>query len=754
MVITKEIQIGGRVLSVETGKLAKQADGAVMVRYGDTMVLATVVASKEVSVGKDYFPLQVEYREKTAAAGKIPGGFFKREGRPTEKEILSSRLIDRPIRPMFPEAFKCETQVMLTVFSSDQENDGDFLGAIGASAALMISDVPFDGPIAEVRVGRIEGELIVNPTFKQLETSDMDIIIAGTRSSIVMVEGVAREISERDMLAALRFGHDCISKLCDLQLELQRECGRPKRSVTPNLLKKQLSEIVSKIAREKIRGVTHQILLKDERSKSNEDVRTFAFEALRTEVASANLTLDDIDKAMFHESPAAFVESKQSLISEILHDIEYDEMRAMILKEGKRLDGRGVTDIRPITCEIGVLPRTHGSALFTRGETQSLTTTTLGTKMDEQILDGLLPETTKRFMLHYNFPPFSVGEVGRLGSTGRREIGHGALAERSLKNLLPSELDFPYTIRVVSDILESNGSSSMATVCAGTLSMMDAGVPLKKPVGGIAMGLIKEGNSIAILSDILGNEDHLGDMDFKVAGTRDGITGFQMDIKIQGISFDIFEKALDQAKAGREHIIDVMTRTISDPRSTLSQYAPRLTTLKIPVDMIGAVIGPGGKVIRQIVKDTGAEINIEDDGTVVVASVSAEGAARAIEIINSIIIEPEVGTVYKGKVTRILDFGAFVEFLPGKEGLIHISHLDMNRVNKVTDVVNIGDEVEVKLIKVDHEGRYNLSRKALMPGYDPEKEAARESERRERRGDRRDGGGRGDRGPRDSHRRH
>ncbi len=745
MVITKEIEIGGRILSIETGKLAKQADGAVMVRYGDTMVLATVVAKKEAVEGQDFFPLQVEYREKIAAAGKIPGGFLKREGRPSEKEILSSRLIDRPIRPMFPEAFKCETQVMLTVFSSDQQNDGDLLGAIGASAALMISDIPFDGPTAEVRVGRINGEFIINPTFKQLETSDMDITVAGTKSSIVMVEGEAKEISEQDMLAALRFGHEYVAKICNLQLELQKQCGKPKREVVANTLKKQLAEIVSKVARQKIREITHRILMKEERSKANEEIRNATFEAMKTEIASAHLMLDEMEKALFHESPAAFAESKQKLIAEILHDIEYEEMRAMILNDSKRLDGRGVKDIRSITCEIGVLPRTHGSALFTRGETQSLTTVTLGTKLDEQMLDGLLPETTKRFMLHYNFPPYSVGEVGRLGFTGRREIGHGNLAERSLKNLLPAELEFPYTVRIVSDILESNGSSSMATVCAGTLSLMDAGVPMKKPVAGIAMGLIKEGDKVAILSDILGNEDHLGDMDFKVAGTRDGITAFQMDIKIQGISFDIFEKALSQAKDGRYHILDVMTQTVSAPRASLSQYAPRLTTLKIPVDMIGSVIGPGGKVIRQIVKDTGAEINIEDDGTIVVASVSAEGAEKAIAIINMITSVPEVGKTYKGKVTRILDFGAFVEIIPGKEGLVHISHLDVNRVNKVTDVVNIGDEIEVVLLKVDHEGRYNLSRKALMPGYDAEKEAARDAERKERRGERRNGGG-GNRG--------
>ncbi|MBI1807527.1 MAG: polyribonucleotide nucleotidyltransferase [Ignavibacteria bacterium] len=736
MVVQKEIEIGGRTLSIETGKLAKQADGSVMVRYGDTMVLATVVASREADEGKDFFPLQVEYREKTAAAGKIPGGFLKREGRPSEKEVLSSRLIDRPIRPMFPELFRNETQVMLTVFSSDLENDGDILGAIGASAALMISDIPFDGPIAEVRVGRVDGTLIINPTFSQLESSDMDVTVAGTKTSVVMVEGEAKEITEQDMLGALKFAHENIRKLCDLQSDLRKECGRTKRDVASNPLKKLLADVVSKIARQEIRKVTQQVLMKDARSKANETIRTMTFDALKAEVSSLNLSAAGIETI---ESPELFLESRAKFINEILHDIEYEEMRKMILESGKRLDGRGVRDIRSITSEVGVLPRTHGSALFTRGETQSLTTATLGTKMDEQILDGLLPESTKRFMLHYNFPPFSVGEVGRLGFTGRREIGHGNLAERSLKNLVPPEAEFPYTIRIVSDILESNGSSSMATVCAGSLALMDAGVPLKKPVAGIAMGLIKEGDSVAILSDILGNEDHLGDMDFKVAGTKDGITGFQMDIKIQGISFEIFEQALAQARDGRLHILDRMSEVLREPRKELSQYAPRLTTLKIPVDMIGAVIGPGGKMIRQIVKDTGAEINIEDDGTVVIASVSAEGSNKALQMINKIVEIPEVGKTYHGKVTRIMDFGAFVEFLPGKEGLVHISHLDMNRVNKVTDVVNVGDEVEVKLIKKDEEGRYNLSRKALMPGYDADAEAAREAERKNR-PPRRDGG--------------
>jgi len=753
MVTKKELEIGGRTLSLETGRLAKQADGAVMVRYGDSMVLATVVANKEPKPGLDYFPLQVEYRERTAAAGKIPGGFFKREGRPTEKEILSSRLIDRPLRPMFPADFKCETQVMLTVLSSDLENDTDILGSAGASAALMISDIPFDGPVAEVRVGRIAGEFIINPTFSQLESSDLDVIVAGTKTSIVMVEGEAKEILEQDILDALRFAHGYIQQICDLQIELQRECGKQKREVVQHPLKHEFSGAVSRIARERIKGLCHEPLMKDERSKANAEIHLSTLDELKKSVSSLSLTLSEQEKQLLAADTSAFIDGKAALIADILHDIEYEEMRGMILAAGKRLDGRGVRDIRPITGEVRVLPRTHGSALFTRGETQSLATTTLGTKTDEQILDGLLPETTKRFMLHYNFPPYSVGEVGRIGFTGRREIGHGNLAERSLKKLMPPEQEFPYTIRIVSDILESNGSSSMATVCAGSLSLMDAGVPLKKPVAGIAMGLIKEGERVAILSDILGNEDHLGDMDLKVAGTRDGITGFQMDIKIQGISFEIFQQALTQAREGRLHILDVMAQTISAPRPELSPYAPRLTTIKIPIDMIGSVIGPGGKVIRQIVKDTGAEINIEDDGTIVIASVSAEGTQKALAIINKITEIPEVGKTYHGKVTRLMDFGAFVEFLPGKEGLVHISHMDVKRVNKVSDVMNVGDELDVMLIKKDEEGRYNLSRKALMPGYDPEQEALREAERKKERGDRHDDG-RGRRGaPHREHRR-
>lgn len=691
MKVTQEILIGGKPFSLETGRFAKQADGAVMARFGDTMVLATVVAAKQAKEGLDYFPLQVEYREKAASAGKIPGGFFKREARPSEKEILSARLIDRPIRPMFPDWFRCETQVIVTVYSSDQEHDGDIVGAVAASAALALSDIPFEGPTGEVRVGRIDGHFVVNPTFTELKNSDMDVTVAGTSDSILMVEGEAKEISEQDMLAALEFAHENIKQLCALQLELVKQAGRPKRTAAEAVENTELLNAIKEVVGDKISTLAKTPLLKEERAARTQSI------------------YDETQTALAEKFP-----EQAKAIAEVVHHMEYVEMREMILKDGKRLDGRGLTDIRPIVIEVGVLPRTHGSALFQRGETQSLTTLTLGTKLDEQVIDGLLPDSTKRFMLHYNFPPFSVGEVGRLGTTGRREIGHGNLAERSIKVMMPDEKDFPYTVRLVSDILESNGSSSMATVCAGTLALLDGGVPLKKPVAGIAMGLVKEGERTAILSDILGNEDHLGDMDFKVAGTTDGITAFQMDIKIRGISLGIMRKALEQAKAGRMHILGKMTDAISTPRADLSSFAPRLTTLKIPIDMIGALIGPGGKNIRQIVKDSGAEVNIEDDGTVIVAATSKESADKAIRAIGRIAEVPEVGKIYRAKVMKVMDFGAFVEFLPGKEGLVHVSQLDIKRVNKPSDVVKVGDEFDVKITDKDDQGRWKLSRKALM----------------------------------------
>ena len=690
MIISKSIEIDGKTLSIETGRFAKQANGAVMVRLGDTMVLVTAVADDEPMEGIDFFPLSVEYRERTSAAGKIPGGFIKREGRPSEKEILSSRLIDRPIRPMFPDGFRCETQLVATVFSADQENDADVLAAIGASSALAISDIPFDGPIAEVRVGRVEGKFILNPTHNEITGSAMNITVAGTIDSIVMVEGEANEISEDEMVEALRFAHEGIKKIVELQNEFVKECGKQKRQLVNKVSNEDLLNEVTASVKDNVEKCVRTILTKDERKEWAKKIYT-----------------DAVEK--FSEK---YPESEKT-IKGIIHDIEKVVMRKMILEDGKRLDGRSTSDIRKITCEIGVLPRTHGSALFTRGETQSLTSVTLGTKMDEQIIDGLMPEQSKRFMLHYNFPPYSTGEVGRMTGTGRREIGHGNLAERSFFTVLPDEKEFPYTLRVVSDILESNGSSSMATVCAGTLALMEAGVPIKKPVAGIAMGLIKEGDKIAILSDILGNEDHFGDMDFKVTGTRDGISALQMDIKIKGISFEILTEALNNAKIGRMKILDIMHEAISEPKSDLSPYAPRLTTMTVKVDQIGTVIGPGGKMIRHIVQESGAEINIDDDGTVIIAAVSGEASQKAQDMINSLFEVPEVGRIYKGKIKRIADFGAFVEILPGKEGLLHISQIDINRVAKVEDVLQLGDEIEVKVMNVEDD-RYSLSRKAVL----------------------------------------
>lgn len=725
MKVTKEIELNGKTFSLETGRFAKQAHGAVMVRYGDTMVLATVVSDYEPKEDQDFFPLQVEYREKTAAAGKIPGGFFKREGRPSEKEVLSSRLIDRPIRPMFPKEYRNETQVLVTVYSSDMEHDGDVLGACAASAALMVSDIPFDGPIAEVRIGRLDGKFILNPTFKELDNSDIDITVAGTIDSIVMVEGESAEVSEADLLEALRIGHEAIKSLCNVQIELAKEVKKPKRSIIAPEVPEGLKNQVMNLAVEQLKKLSQTVMGKEERSEATKSVYA------------------TVNQALAENYP-----EKALLIDEMLHDIEREAMRSTILREHKRLDGRGLTDIRPITCEVGILPRTHGSSLFTRGETQSLTTATLGTKVDEQILEGLLPETTKRFMLHYNFPPFSVGEVGKVGSTGRREIGHGNLAERSLKRLIPAEKDFPYTIRIVSDILESNGSSSMATVCAGTLALFDAGIPLPRPVAGIAMGLVKEENQVAILSDILGNEDHLGDMDFKVAGTQNGITAFQMDIKIKGISFEILENALEQAKNGRMHILKIMEQTLAMPRPDISRFAPRLETVKIPVDMIGSLIGPGGKNIRQLVKDSGAEINVEDDGTVTVAAVEKESADKALTYIRSLSEVPEIDKVYKATVKKITDFGAFVEILPGKEGLVHVSQLDVQRVEKVENFLKVGDMIEVKLMHIDSDGKMSLSRKALLPGGENAHEEMKRSRERKKSDHR---GGKDDRRSRSHH---
>ncbi len=690
MIVKKEVEIGGKVFSIETGRFAKQANGAVMVRYADTMVLVSAVANEEVKEDQDFFPLQVEYREKTSAAGKFPGGYIKREGRPSEKEILSSRLIDRPIRPLFPKEFKNETQVIAFVFSHDGENDADVLGAVGASAALTISDIPFDGPMAEVRVGRVDGNYVVNPTLQQIKASDIELVVAGTADSIMMVEGESKEITEQELLGALKFAQEEIKKLVQIQIELKEEIGKPKHEVVPVEVDENLKKDVYDLAYEKFKEIVYSVLTKDERSTKNKELNTYVNETL-----------------------AEKYPEQEKVIGEILHDMEKELMRNRILSEGIRLDGRNTKQIRPITIELGLLPRTHGSALFTRGETQSLTTVTLGTKNDEQIIDGLLDEYSKKFMLHYNFPPFSVGEVGRMSGVGRREIGHGNLAERALKVLMPPEDTFPYTVRVISDILESNGSSSMATVCAGSLGLMDAGVPLSKPCAGIAMGLIKEDEQFAILSDILGNEDHLGDMDFKVAGTKEGITAFQMDIKIQGISFEIMEKALSQATEGRMHILGIMGEAIKEPRSSLSPLAPRLITMKVDTDQIGLIIGPGGKTIQGMQRVFSVDINIDDDGTINIASPNKENAAKCKDYIKKLTATPEVGEVYEGVITKIMDFGAFVEILPGKEGLLHISQIDNKRVNKVTDYFKEGDKVNVKLIKIEN-GKFSLSRKELL----------------------------------------
>jgi len=690
MVVKKEVEIGGRLFSIETGKYAKQANGSVMVRYGDTMVLVTAVAASEAKEGLDYFPLQVEYREKTSAAGKFPGGYIKREGRPTEKEILSSRLCDRPIRPLFPASFTNETQVVAMVMSYDGENDPDVLAACGASAALAISDIPFDGPMGEVRIGRINGELIVNPTHEQIKLGDIELVVAGTADSIMMVEGESKEVSEQELLDALKFAQQEIKKIIDVQNQLRAEAGKTKWIVAEKTVDANLKKDVYDLAEVKFKEIVYSILAKEERAAKNKEL---------SELVKQSLT---------EKYP-----EQEKVIGEILHDMEKDLMRERILKEGIRLDGRNTTQVRPITIELGNLPRTHGSALFTRGETQSLTNVTLGTKDDEQTVDGLLAEYSKKFYLQYNFPPFSVGEVGRMSGVGRREIGHGNLAERSLRQVLPADDIFPYTVRIISDILESNGSSSMATVCAGSLAMMDAGVPVTKAVSGIAMGLVKEGNDFAVLSDILGNEDHLGDMDFKVAGTSDGITGFQMDIKIQGISFEIMEKALHQAKEGRMHILGKMNEAISKPNDSLSPYAPRLITMNVATDQIGLIIGPGGKTIQGMQRLFGVDINIEDDGTIHIASPNKENAQQAKEYIKKLTATPEVGEVYDGVVTKIADFGAFVEILPGKEGLLHISEIDNKRVNKVSDYLKVGDKITVKLLKVEG-GKFSLSRRKLL----------------------------------------
>ncbi len=686
-----EIDLGGKALVVETGKVAKQAHGSAVVRLGDTVILASAVEAKEIDEEQDFFPLFVDYREKAYAAGKIPGGFFKREGRPSEKETVSARLIDRTLRPLFPEGYFKEVQIMVMVLSSDQENDADVPGLIGASAALSISQIPFYQPVGAVRLGRLEGQFVANPTFSELEQSDMDLVVAGTKEFVNMVEGECREVSERDLLAALEFGHEKIRQIIELQEELKAKLGKPKPEVKVVPKDPELVAAVTALGLEQIKKI-NRTADKVERQER----------------------LDALSDAVALELLEKFPEAEREM-RHVLQELEKRDIRQMILGEGRRVDGRDVHQIRPISCEVGVLPRTHGSALFTRGQTQALAVTTLGTKIDEQRIDDLEGESTKSYMLHYNFPPFSVGEIRPIRGPGRREIGHGALAERAIQPVIPNEEIFPYTVRIVSDILESNGSSSMATVCGGTLSLMDAGVPIKAPVAGIAMGLVKEDDRQVILTDILGLEDHMGDMDFKVTGSRDGITAFQMDVKISGLDLATMEEALRRAREARLHVLDIMEQTIAKPRPELSAYAPRIIILKVKPEKIGDIIGPGGKMIRSIIEQSGAKIDIEDDGSVFIASVDQKAGTLAQELILKLVEEPEMGKEYLGKVKRITPFGAFVEILPGQDGLLHISEMDTRRINRVEDVLHLGDQVKVKIIDIDPEGKIRLSRKACLP---------------------------------------
>jgi len=686
-IVRKEIEWGGRTLTIETGRIARQADGAVLVSYGESSVLCTAVGEKQPKVGIDFFPLTVHYQEKTFAAGKIPGGFFKREGRPTEKEVLTSRLIDRPIRPLFHKSYRNETQVICTTVSHDLENDPDIPAMIGASAALTISGIPFLGPIAAARVGYIDGEYVLNPTAEQLKGSELDLVVAGTSEGVLMVESEAHQLSEDIMLGAVMFGHEAYQEVIDLIISVAERAAKEPRDVSePSQEELDLKARVRELGEAAIREAYTE---KDKLTRQDK-------------VAAA--------KAAVIEQLS---EEEQAGAGSALKALESDVVRRSILDTGNRIDGRDTKTVRPIDCQISVLPRSHGSALFTRGETQGLVVATLGTGQDEQIIDALEGEYRQHFLLHYNFPPFSVGETGRIGFTGRREIGHGKLAWRALRPLLPAKEDFPYTIRVVSEITESNGSSSMATVCGSSLAMMDAGVPLKAPVAGIAMGLIKEDDGFAVLSDILGDEDHLGDMDFKVAGTTEGITSLQMDIKITSITKEIMEIALDQAKDGRIHILGEMAKAIDTSRNELSQHAPRITTMTIPTDKIRDVIGTGGKVIREICEVTGCKVDIDDEGLIKVASSDGEAAQKAIDWITSIVAEPEVGVIYNGKVVKVVDFGAFVNFFGSRDGLVHISELKNERVGQVTDVINEGDEVKVKVLGIDDRGKVKLSMRVV-----------------------------------------
>ncbi len=688
----------GKTLSVETGRIAKQADGSVVVRMGDTMVLCTAVSAKEPKPGQDFFPLTVDHKESFSAAGRFPGGFMKREGRSNEKEILSSRLIDRVLRPLFPKGYYNDTQIISSVISSDDENDGDVLGGIGASLALHLSDIPFDGPMGEVRVGRIDGEFVINPTVTELQSSDIDMVVGGTRDSVLMIEGEMEEISEEEMLAAIKAAHSAIVTLCDFQDELRKELGKEKREFTPVEANSDIVTHVKELAEAAMVEVIGIGLGKEEYNAKIKDIK---------ESALATLIEEEKDDEYISEA------------KKILGQIEKDQLRSMILTQKRRIDGRSPVDIRDIWTQVGYIPRTHGSSIFTRGETQALVSVTLGTKRDEQSVDTLFSQEGKKFMLHYNFPPYSVGEAGFMRGPGRREIGHGHLAERALKKMMPSFDEFGYVVRVISDITESNGSSSMASVCGGSMALMDAGVPLKKPVAGIAMGMIVGEENTVVLSDIRGEEDFMGDMDFKTAGSSEGITACQMDMKVQGISFEIIESALEQARVGRLHILERMAESISAPRAELSKYAPQFLKMEIDGSDIGAVIGPGGKVIQTLQKETGTEIIIEEnDKGKGVITISANDLAKAEDAknrIKMIVGHLEEGATYKGIVKSIKDFGAFVEVAPGKDGLLHISEIDHKRVEKVTDYLALGDEIEVVLLKVEHGGKLRLSRKALLP---------------------------------------
>ena len=702
--------VGGHSISIETGKLAGQAGGAVTVRCGDTLLLATATASKEPREDADFLPLTVDYEERLYAAGRIPGSFFRREGRPHEGAILICRLTDRPIRPLFPQDFRHEIQVIVTALSHDQEHQIDILSIIGASAALTISNIPFGGPVGAVRVGYIDGEFIINPTIPEMERSSLDLKIAGTADAVLMVEVGANEVSEDIVLEAIKLGHRAMQPLIALQEEMRRKVGKPKMEYQPFVVEEELHQLVES----RLAGRFIPALEGTSCKKEREEALDALWKELLTELGE---------------------EYEERALRHVFEEVLRAEVRSHILRQGIRPDGRGPRDIRPISCEVGLSPRAHGSGLFTRGETQVLTIATLGMPSEEQRLDSLYPEEAKRFIHHYNFPPYSTGETRRLRGPGRREIGHGALAERALLPMIPPEEEFPYTIRLVSEVMSSDGSTSMASVCGSTLALMDTGVPIKAPVAGIAMGLIKEGDKHVVLTDILGMEDHLGDMDFKVAGTRRGITAVQMDIKLKGLNYDIMAEALAQAREARLHVLDKMLKVIPEPRPELPSHAPRITVLKIDPEKIGAVIGPGGKTIRSIIEETGVEIDVEEDGTVYIGSTDAKGAQQAKEMIEALVEEPQIGKIYTGKVVRITDYGAFVEFLPGHDGMVHISQLSDHRVPRVQDVVNVGDEIIVMVTDIDEEGKVRLSRRAVLEGWTPE-----EARRRDRQG--RKGGGR------------